>query len=63
VLPAAFRQRLGKFVEENKTLLRNRAAETDAAVERLDQERFGGIRRRQDGAPTSLAPAEASAGQ
>jgi hypothetical protein len=31
---------LGRFVEENKALLRSRVAEMDAAIERLDQERL-----------------------
>ena len=32
--------RLGRLVEENKALLKSRAAEMDAAIDRLDQERF-----------------------
>ena len=31
---------LGKFVEENKGVLSSRAAQTDAAIERLDPEQF-----------------------
>lgn len=31
---------IGRLVEENKPVLRSRAAEVDAAIERLDQERF-----------------------
>ena len=32
--------RLGRLIEENKPMLRSRAAEMNAAIERLDQDRF-----------------------